>query len=459
MTRLLIVDDSEDQQDTYEMLLESEGYDIVKAADGAAGLRAVRALRPDVVLLDMMMPDVDGLQFLRRLPIECGPRLPPVIAISGFAAYRDEALRLGAFAFLSKPMEVDVLHSAVRNAVAAAPLPVEVVQHNREDVIASRARGEELRAELVAELTPLALDDIRVRLRALAEWLQRYYGFGGTFIQLLHGGELRIEAARGGLAPFVEGHSYPRELSWCSDVIDAGSTLVLCDPGHHPLPYFAHHPQARGGIRFYAGVPLTTWSGAVIGTLCMCDLEPHVVHAEDMRLFEALGLHVAHALEEVASGADTDDFVIDVAALFAPEMLPLFVHASVQRAARTGGVVGVAIVRLADGSDADVAAHAAYAGTRGPGLVITRRGGDEIALVEVGHDGDAHDSLAAALAACRRAVAVSSVGSAWCRLAAGSRELTDGVDSDLCARLIALAAESHDPRPHDQSSHDQHAAA
>src|SRR6266404_1173404 len=109
MSRVLVVDDSEDMQETYELMLEGEGYEVVKASDGAAGLRAVAAARPDVILLDMMMPDVDGLQFLQRLPIECAAALPPVIAVSGFELYREEALRRGAALFLGKPVEMDVL--------------------------------------------------------------------------------------------------------------------------------------------------------------------------------------------------------------------------------------------------------------------------------------------------------------------------------------------------------------
>jgi hypothetical protein len=176
-----------------------------------------------------------------------------------------------------------------------------------------------------------------------------------------------------------------------------------------------------------------------------------------MHLLESLGLHVAHALEEVAGGTDADDFVIDNDGVFAGELLTMFVQTAAQRAARAGGVVGVAVVRLADGEDAHAAARAAYAAGTGPGLTVVRRSDDEIALVEVGHDGDAHDRLAEALAACRDAVTVRSIGTAWIRLTAGSHE---SVDSDLSARLVGFAAESHDhfAPPHSPSELGAHAA-
>lgn len=448
MTRVLVVDDSQDLQDSYRLLLEADGHEVLEASDGATGLHLACSERPDVILLDMMMPDVDGLQLLRRLPLECASPLPPVIAISAFEMYRQEALRRGARAFLQKPVAADVLREALRAVGRAAPLPAEIERHNRQDVEAARRRGEALRGEVVAALAPPVVDAVRERLRLLASWLQGYFGFGATFIQLLRGDELRVEAARGG-SKWSEGRTYSRRLAWCSDVIDAGSTVLLCDPLHHALAAVARHPGVAAGFRFYAGVPLTTWSGAVIGTLCLCDVVPHFLHAEDMRLLEALGLHVAHALGEIADGEEADDFVIDDAGLFAPEMLPTFVQVATQRAARIGGVAGVALVRLCDGDEADAAARAAYAAAGGPGLVIVRRSGAELALVQVGADADARQNLGRALAGCRSAVAVRSIGSAWCRMAAGAIE---AADSDLCARLIGFAAESRDqpsPGAHD----------
>jgi CheY-like chemotaxis protein len=441
MARVLVVDDSEDMQDTYELLLDGEGYEVFKASDGVAGLHAVCAERPDIVLLDMMMPDCDGLQFLQRLPIECPAPLPRVIAISGFEPYREEALRRGAAAFLRKPVDVDVLFGAVRAVEAERPVPAAVEVHNEEDVAVSRRRADELRSEIVGQLPGPAVDAIRTRLRALAGWLQRYYGFGATFVQLLRGNELRVEAARGGSPPWVEGHHYARQLAWCSDVIDAGSTVVLSDPLDHTLSYFSQHPEVAAGFHFYAGVPLTTRSGAVIGTLCLCDVESHIVHAEDMHLLEALGLHVAHGLEEVAAGVDVDDFVVDDEGVFGSELLPLFVQVATQRAARAGGVVGIAIVRVVDPHQSEAAARAAYVDGRGAGLVVVWRDDDELALVQVGRDRDAHRNLRAALDACRSATAVRSIGTAWCRMAPGSVE---AADSELSAQLINMASEAHD---------------
>jgi two-component system, OmpR family, response regulator len=406
MTRVLIVEDNEDLQDTYEMLLANEGYDVLTASDGAAGLRAVAEHRPDVVLLDMMMPDVDGLELLQRLPRDCTPPLPPVLATSGFAAYADTAVARGAYAFLGKPLELDVLLAAIRDALAHAPIADDVLEHNHDDVTAARQRADDARRELIADLPPVMMRVVKARLRALARWLPRYYGFGASFIQVLRDGDLCIEAAAGAAPPWVEGQRYPRRGAYCDDVITAGATAIVGDARQHPLPHYALHPQLDAGWRFYAGVPLTTSSGIVIGTLSLLDRAPRQVHAEDLRLLEALGLHVAHALEEIADGVDPDDFIVDEDGLFAAELLPLFAQIGMQRAARTGGAVTAAVLRLESDDDVDLATRAGYEGSTGPGLAIVHRGAGELALVAVGRDDDARRTLAAACDACRRAVAV-----------------------------------------------------
>lgn len=441
MTRVLVVDDNEDLQDTYEMLLDSEGYEVRRATDGSSGLRAAATERPDVILLDMMMPDVDGLQFLARLPLECPAPLPAVIATSGFEAYREEALRRGAHAFLHKPVELDVLLESVRAASAREPVAANVLRHNEQDAVTARARASLLRDELVASLPAASMVEIKARLRALTTWLGRYYGFGATLLQLAYDDRLRVEAQRGAPLPWVEGYEYSRRSSYCEDVVDAGAPVLLGDTMHHPVRRFSRRPGIEAGFRFYAGAPLTTWSGAVIGTLCMVDVEPHVMHVEDMRLIEALGLHVAHALEELASGIAADDFVLDEEGLFAPELLSMFTQVAVQRAARVAGIAAAGIAQLADPRDADLAARAAYEGAHGPGVVVVRRGIDELAIVVTGSQGTRRE-LADALAACVRAVDVRAVGSAFCKLAGGSYEDVTGYDSDLAARLLQLAAET-----------------
>lgn len=84
---ILVIDDDAELPEMYGALLKSQNYRFAVASDGEVGLRLVQELRPDAVLLDMMMPECDGLEFLARLPQECPSERPPVIASSGFDSF------------------------------------------------------------------------------------------------------------------------------------------------------------------------------------------------------------------------------------------------------------------------------------------------------------------------------------------------------------------------------------
>src|SRR5215471_19004709 len=79
MARVLVVDDSDDFRETLALLVVEAGHDVTQAPHGGIALRLLSEQPVDVVLLDMMMPEVDGLDFLRRLPLECKPPFPEII--------------------------------------------------------------------------------------------------------------------------------------------------------------------------------------------------------------------------------------------------------------------------------------------------------------------------------------------------------------------------------------------
>jgi len=119
MKRVLVVDDDEDIRAMLDLALSAEGYEVVTAADGAAGLDAVRDATPDVILLDLKMPGMGGEEFAERYRRGPGPRAPVVVV----AAAEDTAQRaaeMGAAAYLRKPFELDALLSLV-GRFAGAP--------------------------------------------------------------------------------------------------------------------------------------------------------------------------------------------------------------------------------------------------------------------------------------------------------------------------------------------------
>ena len=110
--RILVVDDDPVIQKLLEVNFQMEGYDVATAGDGAEALAAVAAERPDAVVLDMMMPKIDGIEVLRRLKADPATSSLPVLLLSARAQASDVAdgLDAGADAYMTKPFDpVDLL--------------------------------------------------------------------------------------------------------------------------------------------------------------------------------------------------------------------------------------------------------------------------------------------------------------------------------------------------------------
>jgi CheY-like chemotaxis protein len=110
MKKVLIVEDVEINTDLLIQLLEDD-YQLVTAADGAAGLEAARRERPDIILLDLSLPVIDGWEVTRRLKDDPALRHIPVIALTANAMSGDEdkARSSGCDDYLSKPIDEDLL--------------------------------------------------------------------------------------------------------------------------------------------------------------------------------------------------------------------------------------------------------------------------------------------------------------------------------------------------------------
>lgn len=106
MKRVLIVEDQADIRKLIRMTLEFESYEIHEAADGAYGLRLAQAVRPDLVLLDVMMPgEIDGLQVCQRLKSDPVTRAMKIVLLTarGQARDREAGQAAGADEYLVKP--------------------------------------------------------------------------------------------------------------------------------------------------------------------------------------------------------------------------------------------------------------------------------------------------------------------------------------------------------------------
>lgn len=130
---VLVADDEEAIRASLRMILEHEGYQVREAPDGEAAVTAVRAGVPDAVILDILMPRLDGLQALPKI-LATAPDLP-VLVISGHGTIETavEALRLGAQDFLEKPLQRDVVLRRLATVLERGRLREEAQIRHREE--------------------------------------------------------------------------------------------------------------------------------------------------------------------------------------------------------------------------------------------------------------------------------------------------------------------------------------
>jgi len=110
--RILVVDDDDDLRAFVTEALSGEGYAVIEAANGAEALAAVHAEPPDLILLDVRMPDVNGWQVLDELRSAAGPQTPVVVSTASYSG-QDRALQSGAQGYLAKPFDLTALFECV----------------------------------------------------------------------------------------------------------------------------------------------------------------------------------------------------------------------------------------------------------------------------------------------------------------------------------------------------------
>ena len=132
--RVLIVDDSPDDIEMIERILTDQSVSILGVSDPSTVEEAFKHFEPDIVLLDLHMPEIDGLEVLRRLRgARSAAGFVPVVVLTGDQGKvaRNSALVLGADDFLTKPLDPQEVVLRVRNLLRTRQLYVELAQANR----------------------------------------------------------------------------------------------------------------------------------------------------------------------------------------------------------------------------------------------------------------------------------------------------------------------------------------
>jgi DNA-binding response OmpR family regulator len=144
VTRVLVIDDEAPIRLLCRVNLEAEGMEVLEAADGPSGLARARAEKPDLVLLDVMMPGLDGWGVAEQLLEDDDTATIPIIFLTARAEFRDRArgLDIGGVDYITKPF----------NPVELAPLVRNLLER------LERGEGDDLRREKLSELRALMPD-------------------------------------------------------------------------------------------------------------------------------------------------------------------------------------------------------------------------------------------------------------------------------------------------------------
>jgi two-component system cell cycle response regulator DivK len=124
MTKILLVEDNEDNRDMLSRRLTRRGFEIVLAGDGAAAIELAAAERPDLVLMDMSLPVLDGWEASRRIKSASATRDLPIIALTAhaMASDREKSLEAGCDDFDTKPVDLARLLDKIDRLLAGRPL-------------------------------------------------------------------------------------------------------------------------------------------------------------------------------------------------------------------------------------------------------------------------------------------------------------------------------------------------
>jgi len=121
---VLVVEDYQDAREMYAAYLQFSGFDLAEAANGVEAVEKTTALLPDIVLMDLALPRMDGWEATRRLKADSRTRHIPIVAMTGhaLAGHADGAREAGCDAFVTKPCLPDALVAEIRRLLDRQPV-------------------------------------------------------------------------------------------------------------------------------------------------------------------------------------------------------------------------------------------------------------------------------------------------------------------------------------------------
>ncbi len=292
---VLLAEDDSDQAFLARKMLEREGYVVITAQDGEQALTLTDVVRPSAMVLDLVMPGMDGFEVLKALRERDGPR-PLVVAVSALRGYLPKARELGADDALRKPYSTKLvgrlrglMNGQMRGVVAAE-------EEERVDLGQEMERRESIRSAT----TKATLDLIGgvgsppdPVLQDLTERAARIFDVRACLVSLVTADHDFWPAGCG--LQGAPGRVADRRSSVCSHAIYSRAAIVVHDAEENP--FFKDSEAREMGIRFYAAVPLTSRTGEPLGSVCLLDHRPRDFSWIELELLGTFASVVMGAIE------------------------------------------------------------------------------------------------------------------------------------------------------------------
>ena len=240
---VLVADDTESVRSLFSQLLAFDGYEVILASDGEEALAMAQRHRPDVLLLDVRMPGLDGVEVCRRVKSAPETRLTPVILVTGIADLNDriEGIEAGADDFLTKPVNASELRARVRALSRMKQLIDEL----------DSAEAAFMALALTIEARDPSTNGHCERLARYAVGLGRVLGFSNDDLAALHRGGYLHDVGKVGVPDAVllkEGPLTPAEFDLMKRHTVIGD--ALCQPLQslrRVRPIILHHHERLDG--------------------------------------------------------------------------------------------------------------------------------------------------------------------------------------------------------------------
>jgi PAS domain S-box-containing protein len=298
---ILLADDNVDMRSYVARLLKGAGYQVETVADGEAALVAARALKPRLVLSDVMMPNLDGIGLMDALRADPETSGIPVILLSARAGEeaKVEGLRAGADDYLTKPFSARELVARVDSNLKLANTRLEAERLLREEtqILEEINRvGTAVSAELELEKAVQVVTDSATRLSGAA--------FGAFFYNIVDdkGESYMLYTLSGVPREAFSNFPMPRNTAVFAPTFAGEATVRSADIRKDPrfgknAPYYGH-PKGHLPVVSYLATPVVSRTGEVLGGLFFGHSKENMFDTRAERLVEAIAVQAAIAIDK-----------------------------------------------------------------------------------------------------------------------------------------------------------------